>query len=227
MQGRGSVAGVDVEPEIDQQPDRLRSSQLGGSGDEVVPSLPNLDEEIGVGGEGLVHGSAIGREAGADESGERFDRRRVGARGGEHVGDLEVAVEDGALVRTPAVVGGVSARLVGVDAPVQQQARPLLEPGLGGVLQRLGGDLDRRLVGMTEATAPWTTITSSQTELEEELEELGVVTGDVAPSAVVDGLTVVRLRAGLQQQAGESQLLAVRRRSLLAASEGPGERGER
>jgi hypothetical protein len=70
---------------------------------------------------------------------------------------------------------------------------------------------------------PPPTVAGSETELEQQREP-GVVS---VPVAVVEGLRVVGIRAGPEQQPSERQLIRVGRRVAVASAERSSERGER
>ncbi len=132
-------------------------------------------------------------------------------------------MEDGAFIGASPLVAGVSALSDRIHAAGDKQAGAADQAGFGGVLKRFADDLGRRLMLEGKTAPPRAAVTVAEAEVEEEGEEVGVVVGDVARAAVVDGLAVVGLGAGVEQQAGQGQLTAVGGCALFAVAENAGE----
>ena len=64
VQGRCPVADVDVEPEIDEQPDRVATAERGGTSNKVVALLERRPEKLRIGHKSGVDGAAMTGEAG-------------------------------------------------------------------------------------------------------------------------------------------------------------------
>jgi hypothetical protein len=77
----------------------------------------------------------------------------------------------------------------------------MFEACFGRVLKRFRDDFGRCLMGVAQKSTPWSAVTVAESEVEEQFQELGVVAGDVSRSTVVDGLAVVGLGSGFQEQA--------------------------
>ena len=120
VERRRAVAGVDVEAERDEQLDRRRSLHLGRPGDQVAAFGASTVQEPGIATQRIVHRGAVAGEARPDEPTEDVDAGGVGADGGEHRRDLEVAMEHRTGVRAAAAVAGVGAGLVRVGAAAEQ-----------------------------------------------------------------------------------------------------------
>ena len=143
VQRGDAVAGVDVEADLDEQRHDGRPVELDGAGDEVGMFPEDGREELRVGGQHPIDRGSVAAEAGSDEA---IDRRHPicgGTGGRKQIGDDQVAVPDRALIRTPSGEARMTAPLVRVDTAGEQQPDAPLEVVLGGLLQRLRGDLDR------------------------------------------------------------------------------------
>ena len=121
----------------------------------------------------------------------------------------------------------MSSGRVRIDPAVEEETGALFEAGRRGVLEEIADDLRWSLVGSGEQTPPGSTVPLPEPVVQDELEPFGVVAGDVAEAPVVDGLAVVGVRSGVEEQAGEREFLTVRRGAAFAAAEHASERCER
>lgn len=162
MQRGGSATGVDIEPKVDEQADRVASPEFGGTHDQIATFRQYRRKEFRVRGDSFAHRTAITSETPTDERAERIDG--YGLRTGDHqeFGDRGVAVQDRAFVWAAAVVAGMGASDVRVDAARQQQADPPFKTGLGRMLERFSSDLGRSLVAVIEEPPPWTAVPASE-----------------------------------------------------------------
>ncbi len=192
---------VDVEAQTGQEADGRGLALPGGAVDQlrVVGEGPRQD----VGSQG-GHGGGVGAHAGGDEGVQVLQVRR-GARGGEELGDLGVAVEEGELVGGAAAVGRVLPEAVDLGAVGQQQAGALGAAAQGGGGQFLAQQLAGGLQGRAEPGLPRAAPVAAQAELQQQPQMGGVVGEAAAQAAVVEGLGVVGVGPGLQQQPGQRQ----------------------
>lgn len=117
------------------------------------------------------------------------------------------------------VVGSVVRPTVRVDAVIQQQPRPRHEPAVGRPLQ-----VEQEVVvdgcgPGPEPGRPRAGVAVAEAELEEQL-QVRVVRPE---RPVVDGLGVVRVGAGLEEQPGEGQPIGVSGLVVLAAAQHAGQ----
>jgi hypothetical protein len=211
VQGGGAVGhGVDVGAALEQQRDHGGAAVLGGADDQA------------------------GRRRCGDD-GVRGHVRRLDAFGGaelrlgraaraQHFGDVGVAVRNRHRERGATLQDRVlRSAAVGVDPGRQQERDATREATQRGPRQTVLGGLARARQRAPEPRPPGAAVAGSEAELEQQFEPRVVL----APVEVVDRLAVVGVRAGLEQQAGEGERVAVRRWVTLSAPERAGERRER
>ncbi len=171
------------------------------------------------------HRAGVGAHAGG---GERVHLLQDGggARRGEEFRHLRVPVQQRQLVRSPAPEHRMPADPVHLDPVREQQPDPPRPPAQRRRDQFLPQQQARRLQDRPQPGVPRPVRAPAQPELQQQPQARGVVGEGAAEAQVVEGLAVVGVGAGFQQQPGQGERFGVRRLVLLSAAERAGQCGE-
>ena len=183
----------------DQQPDRLRPAQLHRLGHRRRPAPPGRGQQPGIGTADRVRVARQGRGQQAVDGVQLVRGGRAPAAASSAASSV-LPVRSAQSARSgPRGSGCPLPGWFGSTPSAEQQRDPVPAPGLDGPDQLVGQHLGRRLLGLAQPAPPRPAVASTQPVLEQQPEM--VVAGLEHP--VVQGLPVVGVGAGLEQQPGE------------------------